>query len=324
MNFDLSDLRAFVAVADLASFRAAAEALHLSQPALSRRVDKLEQALGFRLLERTTRKVELNAMGRAFLPRARHVLGELDVALLGMADLSERIHGLVTVACIPSAVDNFVAGVVRDFHRRFPSIRVRLLDQPAPAILLSVARLEADFGITYLGAQEPDLEFEPLVEEPFVLACRADHPLARQRSVRWAELADHDCVVLAPGSGNRLLMDQGLARVAERPRWTCEAQHVPAQLSLIEAGVGVGAVPRLALTGGAGSSLVGVPLVEPELARSVGIVRRRGRPSGAAAQAFHDALVAAHREAGRPGERPGDRPGGRTATRSRRRASGRG
>ena len=125
MNFDLSDLRAFVAVADLASFRAAAEALHLSQPALSRRVDKLEQALGFRLLERTTRKVELNAMGRAFLPRARHVLGELDVALLGMADLSERIHGLVTVACIPSAVDNFVAGVVRDFHRRFPSIRVR-------------------------------------------------------------------------------------------------------------------------------------------------------------------------------------------------------
>lgn len=295
MNFDLSDLHAFVAVADLGSFRAAAEALHLSQPALSRRVDKLEQALGFRLFERTTRKVELNAMGRAFLPRARHVLGELEAALLGMVDLSERIHGLVTVACIPSVVDNFVAGVVRDFHVRFPSIRVRLLDQSAPDILLSVARSEADFGITYLGAQEPDLEFEQLVEEPFVLACRSDHPLAREPRVRWAQLAEHDGVVLAPGSGNRLLMDQGLAHVTARPRWTCEVQHVPAQLSLIEAGVGVGAVPALALAGGAGSSLVGIPLVEPELMRRVGIVRRRGRPSGAAVQAFHDALVAAHR-----------------------------
>jgi DNA-binding transcriptional LysR family regulator len=93
MNFDLDDLRAFVAVADMGSFRAAATALHLSQPALSRRVEKLEDALGFRLFERTTRKVELNAMGRAFIPKARHVLHELESALLGMSDLSERLRG---------------------------------------------------------------------------------------------------------------------------------------------------------------------------------------------------------------------------------------
>lgn len=184
MNFDLSDLRAFVAVADLASFRAAAEALHLSQPALSRRVDKLEQALGFRLLERSTRKVELNAMGRAFLPRARHVLAELDIALLGMADLAERIHGLVSIACIPSAVDHFVARAAHGFQQRFPRIRLRVLDQPAPDILMSVSRGEADFGISYLGTQEPDLEFTPLLDEPFVLACRRDHALARRREVR--------------------------------------------------------------------------------------------------------------------------------------------
>lgn len=291
MNFDLSDLRAFVAVADLASFRAAAEALHLSQPALSRRVDKLEQALGFRLLERSTRKVELNAMGRAFLPRARHVLAELEGALLGMADLAERIHGLVTVACIPSAVDNFVARAARGFQQRFPRIRLRVLDQPAPQILMSVARAEADFGISYLGTQEPDLDFDPLVDEPFVLACRRDHPLARRPAVEWAELAGHDCIALAPGSGNRLLIEQGLAGSGARPRWNCEAQHVPAVLSLIEAGVGVGAVPQLALT--RDTPLVGVPLVAPRIARSVGVVRRRGRPLNPAAQAFHDAVVAA-------------------------------
>lgn len=286
MNFDLADLRAFVSVADLGSFRAAAEALHLSQPALSRRVDKLEQALAFRLFERTTRKVELNAMGRSFLPRARHVLAELESALLGMGELSERIHGLVSIACIPSAVEHFLAGTVRAFHQQFPRIRVRLLDQSAPDILLAVARGEADFGISYLGTQEPDLDFEPLLSEPFVLACRSDHPLARRRRLPWAELDGHDCVMLAPGSGNRMLIDQALGTAAARVRWSCEVRHVPALLSLVQAGVGVGVVPRLAMRPG----LVGIPLVEPGVARSVGVVRPRGRPLAPAAQAFRDLL----------------------------------
>lgn len=291
MNFDLSDLRAFVAVVDLGSFRAAAQALHLSQPALSRRVDKLEQALGFRLLERTTRKVELNAMGRSFVPKARHVLGELDSALLGMVELSDRLRGQLSIACIPSAVGNFLAGAVRRFQQQYPRIQLRLLDQGAPEILLSVARAEADFGISYLGTQEPDLDFAPLASEPFVLACRTDHALAARTEVAWAELADHDGVMLAPGSGNRMLIDQALAGQAQRPRWRCEVRHVPALLSLIEAGVGVGAVPRFALPA-QGGALVAVPLVAPAVARSVGIITRRGHPLAPAAQAFHDLLVA--------------------------------
>lgn len=293
MNFDLSDLRAFVTVAQLASFRAAAHALHVSQPALSRRVDKLEQALGMRLFERSTRKVELNAMGRSFLPRAQHVLSELESALLGMTDLSERIRGLVTVACIPSAVDNFVARAAGIFHERFPRIRLRVLDQSAPDVLLSVSRSEADFGISYLGTREPDLEFEELSREPFVLACRQDHPLARRRRVRWEELSEVECIGLASGSGNRLLIDQGLAHLARRPRWIGEVLHVPALLSLVQAGVGVGAVPGHALSGSAGQGLASVALVEPVLTRRVGIIWRRGQPALPAVQAFRDVVLEA-------------------------------
>ncbi|MGO4303436.1 LysR family transcriptional regulator [Cupriavidus sp. RAF12] len=294
MNFDLADLRAFVAVADLGSFRAASVALHISQPALSRRVDKLEQALGFRLFERTTRKVELNAMGRSFIPKARHVMNELESALLGMMDLSDRLYGQVSVACIPSAVGNFLADVVREFHRQYPRIHVRLIDETAAEILLAVARSEADFGVSYLGTHEPDLEFEPLIEETFVLACRPDHPLARRRKVTWTELAEHECVTLAPGSGNRMLIDQALSTVTARPSWTCEVRHVPALVSLIEKGIGVGAVPRFAVPEHAQASLVSIPLVEPEIARTIGVTRRRGRPLTPAAQAFHDLLVASY------------------------------
>jgi len=294
MNFDLSDMRAFVAVADFGSFRAAAQTLHISQPALSRRVDKLEQALGFRLFERTTRKVELNAMGRSFVPKARHVLNELEGALLGMIDLSDRLRGQVTVACVPSSVPNFLAGAVEAFQRKFPRIRVRLIDETAAEILLAVARSEADFGVSYWGAQEPDLEFLPLAEERFVLACLPGHPLARRRRVKWTELAQHACVVLAPGTGNRVLLDQALSSVTAPPNWTCEVRHVPALLSLIEAGIGVGAVPLFAMRGGQGATLVSVPLVEPEVTRTIGVIKRRARPLMPAAQAFHDLLMESH------------------------------
>jgi len=301
MNFDLTDLRTFVAVADLGSFRAASESLHLTQPALSRRVDKLERALGFRLFDRTTRKVELNAMGRSFLPRARHVLNELDSALLGMTDLSDRLRGQVTIACIPSAVATLVADALREFLGRFPRIRVRVIDEGATDILLAVAHGEADFGISYLGTQEPDLEFEPLFEEDFVLACPIDHLLAGRRSVTWSELAQHDGVMLAPGSGNRMLIDQALGTVPVRPSWSCEVRHVPALLSLIEAGIGVGAVPRLAVPEGPQTGLVSIALVEPQVVRTIGIIRRRGRPLSPAAQAFRDLLARPQGSHRRPG-----------------------
>lgn len=291
MNFDIADLRAFVAVAELASFKRAADLLHLSQPALSRRVEKLEQALSLRLLERTTRKVELNAMGRIFLPRAQHVLAQLEASLVGMTELNERQQGLVTVACIPSVVDTAVADAIYAIKQQFPRIRVRILDQPAADILLTVARSEVDFGIGYLGAREPDLDFEELVAEPFVLACRKDHPLATRSSVAWHELAQYDCVTQAQGSGNRLLIDQALSSPVTQPHWVCEVQHVPTLLSLVRRGVGIGAVPHHAI---GGTDLCAIPLVQPQVRRSIGLISRRGKGLSAMALRFQEAVRQAH------------------------------
>lgn len=294
MNFDLADLRAFIAVADQGSFVAAAQVLHLSQPALSRRVDKLEQALGFKLFERTTRKVELNAMGRNFMPRARHVLNELENALLGMTELSDRLRGQVTVACVPSAVGAFIARGLSEFHRQFPRIRVNLMDDTATNVLLAVARAEADFGISYLGTQEPDLEFDPLIEEDFVLACPPEHPLAHRKEVTWSEMAKHENVMLSLGTGNRLLIDQALSGTTGKTSsqvWSCEVRHVPALITLIESGIGIGAVPRFSIPQSTPGRLVAVNLTEPRVVRMIGVIKPRGRPLSAAAQALRDLLA---------------------------------
>lgn len=288
INFDLNDLLAFRAVAELANFRKAAESVHLSQPAFSRRIDKLEQALGVRLLERTTRRVSLTAVGRDFERKVRELLDELDTTLLGIRGVAASRMGEVTVACVPSTVHYYLSEVVRRYHERAPKVRVKLLDAGANEVLAAVSRGDADFGINFIGAQEGDLEFEPLLEERFVAACRRDHPLARLKRVSWTELARHDYISVGRTSGNRLLLDQALAGLPGRPQPIFETQHVTTMIGLVEAGLGVAAVPSMAMPGPDHPLLVSVPLVDPAITRKVGLIRRRGRSLTAAAQQLYE------------------------------------
>ena len=290
MNFDLADLRAFVAVAKLSSFRAASEELHLSQPALSRRIEKLEDALGVRLFHRTTRKVDLTAVGREFNRRANDLLDGLEQSLLGIRDVSDRVTGEVTIACIPSAIRFFLPRILREYHERYPGIVVRVVDQGAADVLSTITRSEADFGLNYIGTQDPQIDFHPVKQESFVLACLKGHPLANKRTVRWSELAPYDYMSVTKASGNRFLLDSALSQQAVRPRWFCEAQHVSTLVNLVEAGLGVAAVPELAMPAGEHPSLVSVPLVDPTITRTVGLIHRVGRRLPPAAQQLYDQI----------------------------------
>lgn len=295
MNLNLSDLRAFVAVAELNSFGGAAAELHISQPALSRRIEKLEDTLGVRLFDRTTRSVEMTAVGREFSRKARELLNGLDESLLSIRDLSTRVTGEVTIACVPSAVRYFLPSVLRDYHAQYPRIVVRIIDEGANDVLSTVVRNEADFGLNYIGTQEPDLEFQPVLKEAFVLACPPGHPLARRRKVSWSELSEYDYMTVGKASGNRLLLDLALTDVPKRPQWYCEVRHVSTLVSLVEAGMGIAAVPRLAMPPGKHPTLVSVPLVDPVVNRTVALIRRRGRSLSPAAQQLYDMLLASSR-----------------------------
>lgn len=289
--FDLNDLIAFRTVAELGNFRRAAEAVHISQPAFSRRIDKLEAALGVQLLERTTRRVSLTAVGRDFARKAGELLDELDGTLLALRGIAPSRLDQVTVACVPSTVYYYVSQVIRRYRERYPRLRVRLHDAGANEVLEVVARGDADFGLDFIGSQEPDIDFRPLAQERFVAACRRDHPIARKRRIRWAELAEHDVIAVSTRSGNRLLLDQALAGAPVRPEAIYEAEHVTTQLGLVEAGLGVAAVPSLAMPGRDHPLLVGVPLVDPVVTRQVGLIRKRGRKLTPAAQQLYDFFI---------------------------------
>ena len=125
INFDLHDLQAFSAAAELGNFRKAAEAVHISQPAFSRRIDKLENALGVKLIDRSTRSMSLTGVGRDFARKVRLLLDDLDETLLGIQEVGGARMGEVTVACVPSAVYYFLPQVLRTYHAKFPRIRER-------------------------------------------------------------------------------------------------------------------------------------------------------------------------------------------------------
>ncbi|MBA6118020.1 MULTISPECIES: LysR family transcriptional regulator [Pseudomonas] len=291
INFDLNDLQAFRAVVDHGSFRKAAEAVRISQPALSRRIEKLEDALGVRLFERTTRKVSLTQAGRGFMPSVERLLDDLDSALLGISEVASTRLGQVTVACVPSAAYYFMPRVIAHYHRQFPRIKVRVLDASAHDVLSAVVDGEADFGLSFMGTLEADVEFEPLVQEAYVVACRRDHPLAGRSSVSWEEFYRQDYISLGKTSGNRFLLDQALSGIVPERQSICETRHVTTMIGLVEAGLGVAAVPLMAMPAAEHPILTRVPLTDPEVMRSVGLIKRRGRTLTPAAMALERLVV---------------------------------
>ena len=128
MKVDFDGVQAFVAVADLGGFSRAARELHLTQTALTRRVQKLEAYLGLKLLNRTTRRVELSTVGREFLPQARAIVQDMTGAVERLKDLSRHGRGQLTLACIPSMSTHVLPGLIRAYAASHPDNGLRLID----------------------------------------------------------------------------------------------------------------------------------------------------------------------------------------------------
>ncbi len=303
INFDLHQLQAFIAVSERGSFRAAAEDIHLSPPALSRRIEKLETILGTRLFNRTTREVKLTSLGQVFLERARSAVDDLESAMLGISDIAATRSGRVTVACVPSAALYFLPQVISSFSRRYPAIRIRVIDESMNQTLQSVLSGESDFGIGFMSSLMPEIHFEGIHNDPFVIAMRREHPLATRKSISWSAIEGERLISVARSSGNRQLLDDVLAKAGIQPHFAFEVSHIGTLLGMVEAGLGLAAVPRMALPADH-HGVVGLPLKSPAISRSLGLLTRQGTPLRPAAAMFHAHLSGALRQ-GRPSQRGG-------------------
>lgn len=291
INFELLDLRAFLTVLDLGGFHKAAAALNLSQPALSRRIQALEAAVGAPLIERTTRHVAATQIGRAIEPLARRLIDELEESIGALTGAGSRKTAQVTIACVPTAAFYFLPRVIESFNRHYPHHRFRILDLSAHEALESVARGEAEFGINLTGSSHPEIVFTPLIEDPFVLACRRDHPLARRRRVAWKDLSGHKVVGVSRNSGNRTILDNALAQAKVQIEFFYEVNHLTTSLGLVERGLGISVLPKLATPPSGHPTIVTKPIGDPEVKRTIGLIERRAARLSPTAQKFRDMLA---------------------------------
>lgn len=283
---DFLGLEAFVAIAERGSFNRAAAHLGITQTALSHRMRKLEDYLGIALLHRTTRAVALTPAGLELLPRARRLIDDAHGMFRELTAEAAVRQERIAIGCLPTLAIHFLPRVLAEFTRLHPATLVRVFDNSASEIAERVQKGEAEFALTILATKRWDLEIKPLAKEPYVLVCRADHPAAAKKSVRWAEIEGEPLIRIATQTGNRILIDDALGAASERLRWSCEVQHVATAVSLVAAGVGMTIVPRGAVGVVRAQNLATVPLRNPGITRTIGVVFRRGVPLTSQAAEF--------------------------------------
>jgi len=292
MKIDTLGVQAFIAIADHGRFQKAADALNITQAALSRRLSNLERSLNVALVQRTTRSLELTDIGRDFLPHARRLLGELAAALTEIRESGRAQRGDVAIACVPTVGVHWLPRVLPRYAEKHPANRVRILDHTSAGVAGAVLRREAELGIHIGGAPHPELDVVPLFSDRFVLICRADHPLASRRRLAWRALAGQPLILAGAGSSNRPLLDQAPG-LPQLPPAFYEVQRSSTAVGLVAQGLGVAVVPRLAVQDGAFPDLRVVPLVDPVVEKPLALIARRSTQLSPAASALH-ALMREH------------------------------
>jgi LysR family transcriptional regulator, transcription activator of glutamate synthase operon len=240
MNTD--ELRWFAALAERPNMTATARELHISQPALSRAIARMETTLGVPLFDRRGRVIALNHHGRRYLVHARRALEELDAGAAAVADVADAEHGELRLWFLHTLGSWMVPALVGAYRDEHPAVRFRLAQRGTAALLAAFDGGDAD--LVLLGPRPAGRRFawQRLVTEPLLLAVPPSHRLAGRRSVRLEEIADDPFVAMRPGNALRTLTD-GLCRAAGfEPRIAFEGDEVATLRGLVAAGLGVALV----------------------------------------------------------------------------------
>jgi DNA-binding transcriptional LysR family regulator len=285
-NVTLKQLRAFVTVADKASFVSASKALHLSQPALSQTIRQLEIEVGNALFQRTTRSVRLTPLGMSFLPHVRHLLRQFESVMDDVKEVAARKRGKVAIACLPSVASRLMPRVVAVNDKLYPGIRVVIRDMNMRGILAAVTAGEADIGIGSAPAEDSGLESVVLARDYFHGLVPITSPLARRRTLKWSDLANLPFVAMTLDNGVRELIDAATGEQGIKLNIVAEVSNIATLNGMLEEGIGVSALPGLVLPRNDQSFIRHRILTEPKVQRVIRLFWRGNVGLSPPAQAF--------------------------------------
>ncbi len=291
MRFNLVQLRAFVAAAEALNFTVAADRVHVAQPTFSATIRNLEEEIGARLFERSSRKVRLTLVGAEFLPLARRVLEDVDRASSVMADLVAVRKGAVRFSALAVLYANRLQGALQHFRQQWPGVRLELFDFASGQALEQLRREQLDLAITTETSSEKDMHYEVLGERTIVAVLRPDDPLASEPVIAWPAMAGRSTVLLQGSGPLGHYLDQSLfqAGVQFSPDYRVEQIHTA--VGIILAGMAVGVMSSTTATALAFEGLVVREMVEPRLSRPLSLAHLADRELSPAAQQFRACVL---------------------------------
>ncbi|WP_180682346.1 LysR family transcriptional regulator [Tepidicella baoligensis] len=290
INLSTRELRAFVVLAQQRNFTRAAALCHLSQSAFSALIKGLEEHVGGRLFDRTTRQVELTVEGETFLHAALRLLKDTESAVADVRDHVARKRGRVALAVLPSLAAGWLPPLLAQFHRRYPGIELDLADVLSDVCITRVRSGQADLAIAATRGDAPELRTLPLCTDAFHVVCHRDHPLAQGSGpVKLNELAPYPHIHLARSSSVRQYVDMAL--YPHTLQTFLELEQLSTVAAMVKENLGVTIVPSLTLFHFADAHLRTRPIRAAGLKRRLFLIHRADRALSSAAQGMLDLLM---------------------------------
>ncbi|MBA2962609.1 MULTISPECIES: LysR substrate-binding domain-containing protein [Ramlibacter] len=247
MKITFRQVEVFLALSSTLSFSEAARISHLSQPALSVAIKRLEEVLGARLFERTTRHVALTAVGMEFQRLAQQLAGNVEQAQIRIREFAAGKRGRLTIAAGPSVAAGFLPAVMGEFSRRLPEVELRLHDELSGICLEMVRTGKADIAVTPAMAAGNGLAAEDLFRDYLVAIFPAGHPLCAKRTLKWADLQAYPQVAVNNTSHLRQTLNEQYQQLGHVFVPAYEVAQVPTMLGLISEGLGIGVLSEALL-----------------------------------------------------------------------------
>jgi LysR family hydrogen peroxide-inducible transcriptional activator len=276
----LRQLEYFVGIVDHGSFRAAADACLVTQPALSSQIQQLERTLGTRLFERSGRSVHLTAAGERLLGHARQTLNSAADLVLEAQAQGEPLVGPLRLGVIPTVAPYLVPSFAPDAHRRYPDLRLLLHEGQTHELVRQLHDHKLDLLLLALDVEMDGAEEHFLFDDPFVLAVPEDHALASRTSMRREELDGLDLLLLEDG---HCLRDHAFAACSLDPDQEVDdfrATSLNTLVHMVASGIGATLLPKMAVDGEL-RKLEGIhviPFEEPAPSRRIGLAWRATSP----------------------------------------------
>lgn len=285
-----SQLRAFVTVYQLRKLSAAAERLCITQSAVSVQIRQMEDGLGVRLFDRTTRSLQPTQAAQEALVVAERILRDLDSLGAALQDLTGLRRGRVCVAVTPTLAEILLPQVLRKFSVQCPEIHVVIDDCAPDQFVARIIGEQVDFGIGTPERAGADVDTRTLVRDHLSLVCTRDHPLADLAQIRWSDLDGLPINTVRPGYGIRPLIDLSAAQAGIALNVVNEVTFLSTALWMAGCGLSAAIMPAAYVTYSRDPNLLTKLLIEPQVSRDISVVTKRGRSLSPASRRFINLL----------------------------------